>query len=432
LAQTAVLARRGSLTQYRTVHDWRNPAPVPYSVHLAFGSGADELVRIQVSGVPGDSGLWQSVTLPRYSTNPAVPVRLPFSAQNPGHYDERVNFSADGSVGVVFRTTARPPNGSQRSYLIYRNGTLAEAPVGPMHRQFPEHNCLSQDGRYLFGTEPEGRDVRVDLWGLEEPVPIPGLRFGDQLVAVSKDGRTAVFAWRSDLRQTPVWIEGQGLLTTAVPANFIVRGLSGDGMTLVGKTAGAGGSVGHPAAVHRMGSTWRLHEYPGSGTLWDASEDGSVLVGDSEGENGIHHSVFRPYGGSYPIDVLLPGVTLPAASERLELSAQSVSRDGRRILLHYRPFTDGDLDSTVWVADIVFPWDPTSLAAETTGNARVRVRIPTQRRLSYQLKRAHSPSAPPGDWVAVGPPRSGDGQEAVHEEDASGTAAFYAVDVKPE
>lgn len=316
--------------------------------------------------------------------------------------------SADGSMIAANRW-----NGTAWKPKLIRNGAASDLPGRAV-------SALSSDGRFALASGEGNELLRLDVQTLETVIVRSGAQpNADGGYQLSHAGRVALLG-------PAVWREGDGS-PTPLPAGFTAARLSGDGRTVVGRSAE------RPAYWTAADGVVVLHaNEPGvAGALKDVSFDGAVLVGWATTPKG-RLQLWTQDGRSYRVAELLPNGSNQSLASYQNIVVERVSHDGRTVYGSSRyPFRSAAAGlvptDAGWVADLVFPGDGARLAVVPTASG-VSLTLPAPSGFRYQFE--HSSSL--GAWSPVGEAVAGDGATLSRDAEFTGDAGFFRVVTIPE
>jgi probable HAF family extracellular repeat protein len=247
--------------------------------------------------------------------------------------------SADGSAVVGYRLVAggAEPVCWTRHERLQGLGKIANHVVG-------DGRGINADGSVIVGSYEVGFTKRVAFrWmrsiGIAHLELPPSATGGAEAYAVSADGEVVVGAIRqdSDRRKAFRWTSDSGMVELGVlPGDrfSVANAISADGLVVVGSSE----SVGSEAFrwTQKTGMVG-LGALPGGGRdsrAFGVSADGSIIVGQSQGESGLEAIIWDATHGMRSVRQLLLSATDSNASLRgwKLLSATAVSRDGSVIV----------------------------------------------------------------------------------------------------
>ena len=316
--------------------------------------------------------------------------------------------SADGSLIAANRW-----DGTAVKPRLIRKGVASDLPGRAVF-------ALSSDGRFAL-VSGEGNELRrLNVQTLETVIvrsaAQPNTEGGYRL---SNDGSTALLG-------STLWRESDGS-ATPLPTDFAAARLSGDGRTVVGRSAA------RPAYWSAESGLVVLHAgEPGvSGALSDASFDGGVLVGWAKTPRG-RLQVWTRAGKAYRVAELLPNGSNQGLANYQSIIVERISHDGRSVYgsakYPNRSAAAGLVPTDAgWVADLVFPEDGARVTTvPQAGGMRLSLRAPAGFR--YQFEHGNSLGA----WTPVGEPVSGTGATLNRDAAFDGDAGFFRVVAQPE
>jgi hypothetical protein len=340
----------------------------------------------------------------------SIPIPGPFDVvEYPGLGPGRWSLAALSADGALILGNVTPTNGTAgRAFL----GLGTNAMALPLERCI----AMSGDGRFVFGTKPDGTVVRLGISnGVELPVPLPETIQEPVTIGVSLDGDS----WLVGSRFGPVqaWWRRSGGWRTLGPEDPLARHLSADGGTVTGLDRtnsralllSADGSIRTIPEAAPLGIAVALCD--GGRLLWCERGVLDLRTGQAYGIEDLLHGDARS-------QLRVPGD--PRSRIPLEIEFVHVVDDrGRTAVFRARSASQrqGFSQSGYWyVARLALPDDGAPVSFIRSGVERFRVRFPGRAGIRYRVES----SADLLDWSERVPEHEGTGVDEELEFDAAG------------
>lgn len=297
----------------------------------------------------------------------------------PGFGPGRWTWASMSSDGAVLLGNVTSTNGGPgRAYL----GASTNAVALPMNRGL----ALSGDGRFVFGTKPDGTCIRLEIaTGAELDIPVPDGITNPVSTGVSEDGDSWVVSSGGGTGQA-WWRRGSGWRILG-PLDPAARHLSADGGTVTGADRitfdavllSADGTRRSVPEARPLG--WPIALCDGGRLLW--CERGAYDL-----RTGVAHRVGEMLHGPARSRFKVPG----DPRIRLPLEVQSVTAvDNRGRTVVFRAVSPstrfGASRVGYWyVARLALPDDGVPLTFVRSGAERFRVRFPARAGIRYRVE----------------------------------------------
>jgi hypothetical protein len=297
----------------------------------------------------------------------------------PGFGPGRWTWTSMSSDGAVLLGNVSTTNGSQgRAYL----GLSTNAVALPMNRG----SALSGDGRFVFGTKPDGTWIRLEIaTGSELRILVPEGITNPVFTGVSEDGDSWLVSSGGGTGQA-WWRRGTGWRILG-PADPAARHLSADGGTVTGVDR----VTFDPVLLSADGTRRSVPEAKPLGRPIALCDAGRLLWcerGVLDLHNGQSHDVGELLRGSARSQFRVPGD--PRSRIPLEVqSVRAVDQRGRTIVFRATSVSSRFGASRVgywYVARLALPDDGAPLSFVRSGSERFRVRFPARTGIRYRVE----------------------------------------------